>query len=332
MAELENPILVTGGAGYIGSHTCKHLAKNGFTPITVDNLVYGHEHAVKWGPLEVCDLNDTARLKDIIAKYKPRAVVHFAAYSLVGESVSDPAKYYANNVGGTLCLLEAMRANGLDKIVFSSTCATYGIPLELPIRETTPQHPVNPYGQSKLMIETLLRDFDKAYGIRHVALRYFNACGADGDGEIGEEHEPETHLIPRILMSLTGEVPELTVFGTDYDTPDGTCVRDYIHVEDLAHGHLLALRHLFEGGSSNSFNLGTGEGFSVDEIIEAVERVTQLSVPRTYGPRRDGDPPVLTADVSKARQTLGFSCTHSDIENIVETAWAFHRKQKPLLH
>lgn len=331
MTELKNPILVTGGAGYIGSHTCKHLAQNGYTPITFDNLVYGHEHAVKWGPLEIGDLNDTARVREVIETYKPLAVVHFAAYSLVGESVTNPSKYYANNVGGTLSLLDAMRDCGLDKIVFSSTCATYGVPMELPIRETTPQHPVNPYGQSKLMIEAMLRDFDTAYSIRHVALRYFNACGADRDGEIGEEHEPETHLIPRILMSLTGEVPELTVFGTDYDTPDGTCVRDYIHVEDLAHGHLLALQHLFEGGQSDCFNLGTGDGFSVDQIIEAVERVTELPVPRTYGERRAGDPPTLTADVSKARKSLGFTCSHSDIENIIATAWAFHQKRKPLV-
>ncbi len=325
MTEPSNCILVTGGAGYIGSHTCKLLAAEGYTPVTYDNLVYGHAHAVKWGPLEVGDLNDKARLQAVLDQYQPKAVVHFAAYSLVGESVTNPSKYYANNVGGTLSLLDAMQAAGIDKIVFSSTCATYGQPSELPIRETTAQKPINPYGKTKLMIEQMLADFDTAHGMRHVALRYFNACGADRDAEIGEEHEPETHLIPRILMSLTGELPKLTVFGTDYDTPDGTCIRDYIHVEDLARGHLLALQHLFKGGQSDSFNLGTGEGFSVKQIIEAVERVTGERVPRDYGPRRDGDPPILTADISKARDRLGFATSVSDVDTIVASAWRFHQ-------
>ncbi len=328
MADTAKHILVTGGAGYIGSHTCKLLAAEGYVPVSYDNLVYGHEHAVKWGPLEIGDLNDKARLDEVLAKYKPLAVVHFAAYSLVGESVSNPSKYYANNFGGTLSLLDAMRDAGIDKIVFSSTCATYGVPEELPIRETTPQNPINPYGKSKLMMEQMLLDFDSAYDIRHVALRYFNACGADHDGEIGEEHEPETHLIPRILMSLTGDVPELTVFGTDYPTPDGTCIRDYIHVEDLAHGHLLALEHLFKGGQSDVFNLGTGDGFSVKQIIDAVERVTGKTVPLKYGDRRPGDPPTLTANVSKAKDGLGFETNVSSVDYIVETAWTFHLKRK----
>lgn len=328
MADAEKTVLVTGGAGYIGSHTCKLLAAKGYTPVTYDNLVYGHEHAVKWGPLEIGDLNDTARLGEVLAKYKPIAVVHFAAYSLVGESVSNPSKYYANNFGGTLSLLDAMRAAGMDKIVFSSTCATYGVPEELPIRETTPQAPINPYGKSKLMMEQMLLDFDSAYDIRHVALRYFNACGADRDGEIGEEHEPETHLIPRILMSLTGDVPELTVYGTDYPTPDGTCIRDYIHVEDLARGHLLALEHLFDGGKSEVFNLGTGDGFSVKQIIDAVERVTGKTVPLKYGDRRPGDPPTLTANVAKAKEGLNFKTELSSVDYIVETAWKFHLRRK----
>jgi len=328
MSDTSKTVLVTGGAGYIGSHTCKLLAGEGYLPVTFDNLVYGHAHAVKWGPLEEGDLIDTARVQAVLEQYKPIAVVHFAAYSYVGESVTDPAKYYGNNVGGTLSLLNAMRAAEVDKIVFSSTCATYGAPEQLPIRETTPQNPINPYGKSKLMIEQMLADFDSAYGLRHVALRYFNACGGDLDGEIGEEHDPETHLIPLVLMSLTGEIPELTIFGTDYDTPDGTCIRDYVHVDDLARGHLLALQHLFKGKPSDAFNLGSGDGFSVKQIIDAVERVTGQTVPRKYGPRRVGDPPILTADISKARSELGFTTSVSDVDTVVSSAWRFHQSRQ----
>lgn len=328
MSDNSKNILVTGGAGYIGSHTCKLLAAKGYNPISFDNLVYGHAHAVKWGPLEVGDLNDKARLIEVIKQYNPLAVVHFAAYSLVGESVTNPSKYYANNVGGTLSLLDAMVETGMDKIVFSSTCATYGSPEKLPIRETTPQVPINPYGKSKLMMEQMLLDFDTAHNIRHVALRYFNACGADQDGEIGEEHEPETHLIPNILKSLTGDIPQLTVFGTDYPTPDGTCVRDYIHVEDLAEAHLLAMQHLFDGGESDCFNLGTGDGFSVKEIIDAVERVTGQKVPLHYGDRRPGDPPILTSDITKAQTHLKFHNKASDVDTVVASAWKFHQLKK----
>ncbi|MEM9938856.1 MAG: UDP-glucose 4-epimerase GalE [Pseudomonadota bacterium] len=324
MTEGSKNILVTGGAGYIGSHTCKLLAEQGYTPVSYDNLVYGHEHAVKWGPLEIGELADRERLDAVLEKYKPVAVIHFAAYAFVGESVVEPSKYYNNNIGGTLSLLDAMKAAGIDKIVFSSTCATYGQPKTIPITEDTPQAPINPYGHSKLMMEQILRDYDHAYDIRHVALRYFNACGCDRDGEIGEEHEPETHLIPRILMSLTGEIPKLTVFGTDYPTPDGTCIRDYIHVEDLASGHLAALEYLFNDGASECINLGTGDGFSVKEIIDSVERVTGMDVPREYGDRRPGDPPVLTADISKAQDLLDFELKASDVDNVVATAWAFH--------
>ncbi len=323
----QKTVLVTGGAGYIGSHTCKWLAGLGYLPVSYDNLVYGHEHAVKWGPLVVGDIADTARLTAVIEQYRPVAVVHFAAWSYVGESVRDPAKYYINNVGGTLSLLQAMRATGLDKIVFSSTCATYGAPSELPIRETTPQRPINPYGRSKLMIETILQDYDQAFGIRSVSLRYFNACGADRAGEIGEEHDPETHLIPRVLMALNGEIDDFSVFGTDYATPDGTCVRDYIHVEDLAHGHALALKRLFDGGSSAQFNLGTGHGYSVREIIDTAEAVTGKTVPLRYGPRRAGDPPALFADTRLAEAELGFACRVSDLETIVGSAWAFHQSR-----
>jgi UDP-arabinose 4-epimerase len=326
----QKTVLVTGGAGYIGSHTCKWLAGLGYLPVTYDNMVYGHEHAVKWGPLEVGDLADTDRLKAVIKTHQPQAVVHFAAWSYVGESVRDPAKYYLNNVGGTLSLLEAMRATGLDKIVFSSTCATYGAPDDLPIRESTPQNPINPYGRSKLMIETILDDYDRAFGIRSISLRYFNACGADRDGEIGEEHDPETHLIPRVLMALSGEIDDFSVFGTDYDTPDGTCIRDYIHVEDLAHGHALALERLFRGGGSARFNLGTGHGYSVRQIIDTAEAVTGLKVPLSYGPRRPGDPPSLFADTSLAQSELGFSCRVSDLETIIGSAWRFHQaRPKP---
>lgn len=320
----QKSILVTGGAGYIGSHTCKWLAGLGYEPVTFDNLVYGHRHAVKWGPLEIGDLSDSGRLQEVIATYEPSAVVHFAAYSYVGESVTNPAKYYRNNVAGTLNLLEAMRKTGIENLVFSSTCATYGMPETMPIRETTPQQPINPYGRSKLMIETMLSDYDLAHNIRSVSLRYFNACGADRDGEIGEEHEPETHLIPRVLMALTGEIDDFSVFGTDYETPDGTCIRDYIHVDDLARGHALALEYLFEGGKTDQFNLGTGEGYSVKQIIDAVERVTERKVPLKFGPRRPGDPPELSANTDKIRNVLGFETQFSDLDTIVDTAWRFH--------
>lgn len=320
----QRSILVTGGAGYIGSHTCKWLAGLGYEPVSYDNLVYGHQHAVKWGPLEVGDLNDTAKLRAVIDAYEPEAVIHFAAYSFVGESVTNPAKYYRNNVGGTLNLLEAMRETGMDKLVFSSTCATYGIPETMPIAESTPQNPINPYGRTKLIIETMLSDYSEAHGIQSVSLRYFNACGADREGEIGEEHEPETHLIPRVLMALTGEIDDFSVYGTDYDTPDGTCIRDYIHVDDLAHGHALALEYLFDGGSTESFNLGTGHGYSVKEIIDAVERVTERKVPLKYGARRPGDPPILSANTEKIRKVLGFETRYSDLDTIVDTAWRFH--------
>ncbi len=318
-------VLVTGGAGYIGSHTCKALAAAGYTPVTFDNLSYGHSHAVKWGPLEQGDLLDQTRIADVLVHYKPVAVIHFAAFALVGESVAHPGMYYANNVGGTLNLLEAMTATGLDKIVFSSTCATYGIPDSVPIDEDMVQNPVNPYGRTKWVVEGMLREFETAHGLRHVALRYFNACGADRGGEIGEEHEPETHLIPRILMGLSETGPALTVFGQDYPTPDGTCIRDYIHVEDLATAHVKALDYLLAGGQSTQLNLGTGEGYSVMQIIHAVERVTGLKVPYSVGPRRAGDPPILVAKTHKAKAVLGFETAQSDLDTIISTAWNFMR-------
>ncbi|MDB5643334.1 MAG: galE [Hyphomicrobiales bacterium] len=320
-------VLVTGGAGYIGSHTCKALARAGYTPVVYDNLDYGHEWAVKWGPFERGDIQDRARLDEVIARHKPVAVLHFAAYAYVGESVTDPAKYYRNNTVGSLSLLEAMRAGGVRDIVFSSTCATYGMPDALPISESQQQRPINPYGASKLMVERMLVDFAPAYGMRFSALRYFNAAGADPDGEIGEDHNPETHLIPLVLDAASGRRENITVFGTDYDTPDGTCIRDYIHVADLAQAHVLALKTLREGGASDFYNLGNGQGFSVREVIAAVERATGLKVPVKESGRREGDPAALVADARKARDTLGWRPQHADIDDIVRTAWAWHQKQ-----
>ena len=324
----ETRILVTGGAGYIGSHTCKALARAGAQPVAFDNLVFGHEHSVKWGPLVVGDVRDEAALRRAIQEHRPEAVIHFAAFAFVGESMHNPAKYYDNNVVGTLTLLEAMRKEGVGRIVFSSTCATYGVPAGLPIREDTPQLPVNPYGRTKLMIEQALEDYAAAHSVTFAALRYFNACGADPEGEIGEEHDPETHLIPRVIMAALGDIAYLEIFGDDYDTPDGTCIRDYIHVDDLAQGHVQALAHLTAGKGSLKVNLGTGNGFSVREIIAAVERVAGRPVPLKTMPRRPGDPPALFADISKARRVLGFVPRFTDPEEIVRTAWNFELRRR----
>ncbi|MES2135461.1 MAG: UDP-glucose 4-epimerase GalE [Pseudomonadota bacterium] len=323
---VKGAVLVTGGAGYIGSHACIALARAGYQPIVVDNLVYGHEWAVKWGPLERGDVADRAFLDAVIARHAPVAVMHFAAFTYVGESVSDPGKYYRNNVAGSLTLLEAMRDHGIGAIVFSSTCATYGTPECVPIPETAPQNPINSYGASKLMVERMLRDFDTAHGLRSVSLRYFNAAGADPGGETGELHEPETHLIPLALDAACGLGPGLTVFGDDYDTPDGTCIRDYIHVSDLAEAHVLALGRLLEGGGSDAFNLGTGNGASVLEILAAIDRVTGRAVPYTVGPRREGDPPALVSQGTKAMRELGWEPRLSDLDTIVGTAWKWHQK------
>jgi len=317
-------VLVTGGAGYIGSHACKALASAGYTPVTFDNLVYGHRRAVKWGPLETGDLEDSVRLNEVFEKYRPAAVMHFAAYAYVGESVQDPLKYYRNNFGGTLNLLQVMREHGVEQIVFSSTCATYGVPQTEFLSETHPQQPINPYGSSKLMIEQVLKDFDAAYGMRHVALRYFNAAGADPDGEIGEDHDPETHLIPLVLAALAGAEP-VTVFGDDYPTPDGTCIRDYIHVTDLADAHVLALKSLQQDGASRVYNLGNGNGYSVQEVIESAKRITGREVPHRIGPRRPGDPPRLVADASLARHELGWQPRYADLDRIVRSAWDWSR-------
>ena len=323
-------VLVTGGAGYIGSHACKALAAAGFVPVAYDNLEHGHEELVRWGPLIHADIADRARLDIVMSEFKPVAVMHFAAHTFVGESVADPKKYYRNNVVGALTLFEAAVAAGIEAVVFSSTAAVYGVPETTPIPETTPKQPINPYGRSKLMTEQILRDFDGAYGLRSVCLRYFNAAGADPAGEVGEDHEPETHLIPRALMAAAGRIPHLDLFGTDYPTPDGTALRDYIHVTDLAQAHVTALRYLREVGASDAFNLGTGHGYSVREIIAAAGRVTRRAVPVREGPRRAGDPPSLVADPSRARTRLGLDTSHSGIDTIVQTAWRWYQARNGL--
>ena len=318
--------MVTGGAGYIGAHACKALAGAGYTPITYDNLVYGHSQSVKWGPLEEGDIGDRQRLETVLQKYKPSAVMHFAAYAYVGESVENPAKYYRNNVAGTLTLLESMRNCDINKIIFSSTCATYGMPEQIPIGEDHPQCPINPYGRSKLMIEWILQDFGAAYDLKFVSLRYFNAAGADSNSEIGEDHTPESHLIPLVLDAALGRRDHLEIFGTDYDTPDGTCIRDYIHVSDLADAHLLALEYLGDGGESNVFNLGNGSGFSVREVISAARELTGRNIPCIESGRRPGDPAVLIGSSEKIRKILTWNPEFTELKAIIETAWRWQRK------
>jgi UDP-arabinose 4-epimerase len=320
-------VLVTGGAGYIGSHTCKLLARCGYLPISLDNLVYGHDWAVKWGPLFRGDINHRPALDQIFSEYKPQAVLHFAAYAYVGESIIDPAKYYRNNVAGTITLLEAMRDNGCKYIVFSSTCATYGVPQTIPIAETHGQSPINPYGHSKWMIEQMLRDFEAAHGIHFISLRYFNAAGADPDGELGEEHDPETHLIPLTIRAALKRHPLLEVYGTDYPTADGSAVRDYIHVVDLAAAHVHALRYLVQRNESSAFNLGTGKGHSVLDVVRAVERVSGRAVPLRKAPRRAGDPAVLIADGRLATAVLNWQPGFTDLDAIIETAWKWHESR-----
>ena len=319
------PILVTGGAGYVGAHACKALAARGYTPVVYDNLSLGHEAAVRWGPLEIGDIADRDRLDAVIARHRPAAVMHFAAFSCVGESVADPGKYYRNNVTGTLSLLEAMRDHGIRGLVFSSTAALYGTPESIPISEDAPKAPISPYGRSKWSAEAMIADVAAAHGLSTAVLRYFNASGADPDGEIGERHQPETHLIPLALQAITNASP-LTVFGDDYPTPDGTCIRDYVHVSDLANAHVLALDQVLAGRVSITLNLGIGYGFSVSEVIAAIERVTGRSVPYDIGPRRDGDPPVLVASVDKAFDLLKWKPRHIELDSIVRTAWAWHQR------
>jgi UDP-glucose-4-epimerase GalE len=323
---MSRSILVTGGAGYVGSHAAKALCRAGYRPIVFDNLSRGHRAAVRWGPLVEGDIADRARLVATIEQYRIGAVMHFAAFAYVGESVADPARYYRNNLAGSLALFDAMREAGLDRIVFSSTCATYGIPDAVPIPESARQSPVNPYGETKLAIERALHWY-RAYGLRSVSLRYFNAAGADRDGEIGERHEPETHLIPLVLEAALGRRSHVDIYGTDYPTPDGTAIRDYIHVEDLAAAHVAALEHLAAGGDNLALNLGTGSGYSVREVIAAVERVGGRRVPYRAAPRRAGDPPVLVADARLAAARLGWQARVSDLDTIIGTALAWHLGQ-----
>jgi UDP-arabinose 4-epimerase len=320
---MSQSILVTGGAGYVGSHACKALASAGYRPVVYDNLSRGHREAVRWGPLVEGDLHDRPRLAAALRSHRIAAVMHFAAFAYVGESVTDPEKYYANNVGGTLALLGAMREAGVGRIVFSSTCAVYGVPETLPIRETTAKAPLNPYGDTKLAIERVLHWYAGAYGMRYMALRYFNAAGADPDGEIGEDHAPETHLIPLVLRAALGRAGPIEIYGTDYPTPDGTAIRDYIHVGDLAEAHLRALGDLAAGGDSAALNLGTGSGSSVREVIAAVERIGGRKVPHREVARRPGDPPELVADPALALARLGWQPRHSDLETIISTALAW---------
>ncbi len=319
-------VLVTGGAGYIGSHACKALSHAGYLPIAYDNLIHGHDWAVKWGPLERGDIKDRARLDEVITRYNPKAIMHFAAFTAAGESVSNPGKFYRNNVSDSLTLLEAARDQGIGRFVFSISAAVYGIPERLPIREDNAQHPVNPYGASKLFVERMLSDFEKAYGLRFIALRYFNAAGADPGNEIGEDHDPETHLIPLVLDAVSGRRPHVTIFGCDYDTPDGTCIRDYLHVSDLASAHVKALQTLQAGAAAGAYNLGIGRGFSVREVIAEVERVTGLCVPVIAGDRRPGDPAELVADATKARKELSWEPQITGLGEIVGTAWAWHQR------
>jgi UDP-arabinose 4-epimerase len=319
-------ILVTGGAGYIGSHACKALAKAGFTPIAYDSLVYGHREAVRWGPFVEADLADRARLAETLRHYEIAAVMHFAAFAYVGESMTKPELYFNNNVVNTIGLLDAMLAARVRHIVFSSTCATYGTPDTVPITEDTPQRPVNPYGETKLMIERALYWYGQAHGMCYAALRYFNAAGADPDGESGEEHDPETHLIPLILDAAQGKRAQIDIFGTDYPTPDGSAIRDYIHVQDLAEAHVAAIAYLASGGESIALNLGTGSGHSVREVIDAAERITGRHIPRRETGRSPGDPAALVADASRARQAIGWTAKVSDLDSIIGTAWRWHQR------
>ncbi|GAA6160531.1 UDP-glucose 4-epimerase GalE [Ruegeria sp. HU-ET01832] len=318
-------ILVTGGAGYIGSHACKALAQAGYTPVTYDNLITGWQDAVKFGPFEQGDLLDRARLDEVFAKYQPAAVMHFAALSQVGEAMSEPGKYWTNNVTGSLNLIEATVAAGCRNFVFSSTCATYGEHDNVVLDEDTAQLPLNAYGASKRAIEDILRDFEAAHGLNHVIFRYFNVAGADPEGEVGEFHRPETHLIPLMLDAIDGKRDGLTVFGTDYDTPDGTCIRDYVHVCDLVDAHVLGLNWLEQGKGSRVFNLGTGSGFSVMEVIGHSKAVTNREVPYSIGPRRAGDCTKLVSGSVRAGEELGWSPERSTLETMIGDAWRWHQ-------
>ncbi len=330
MTSEQHTILVTGGAGYIGSHAVLALQQAGYEVVVLDNLVYGHRDIVdRVLQVELIegDTNDRALLDNLFSSRKITAVMHFAAYAYVGESVSEPAKYYQNNVVGTLTLVDAMRAAGIDKFVFSSTCATYGVPTTVPIPEDHPQDPINPYGMTKLMVEKILQDYSHAYNLRSVRFRYFNAAGADPEGRLGEDHNPETHIIPLVLLTALGKRESVSIFGTDYPTPDGTCIRDYIHVTDLAQAHVLGLEYLLKGGETTVFNLGNGNGFSVKEVIETARQVTGREIPAIECPRRPGDPPALVGGSDRARAILGWDPQYADLTQILTHAWAWHQQR-----
>jgi len=317
-------ILVTGGAGYIGSHTVKLLLENGWDVLVYDSMELGHREAVIGGTIVQGDLLDVDRLNEVFSKFDIDAVIHFAAYASVGDSVADPGKYFNNNIRGGLNLVNAMRAHGVDKIIFSSSAATYGEPLHIPIEESHPQNPTNPYGETKLMFERILKWYDVAYGIRSVSLRYFNAAGADPEGRIGEDHNPEQHLIPIVLQTALGQRECVKVFGADWDTPDGTCIRDYIHVTDLADAHLLALRALEKGARTTAYNLGNGDGQSVKQVIEAAEQVVGRKIPWEAAPRRPGDPARLVASSDKLKKELGWKPRYPELHTIIAHAWRWH--------
>jgi UDP-glucose-4-epimerase GalE len=325
----ERTVLVTGGAGYVGSHACKALVAAGHVPVTLDNLCRGHREAVRWGPLEQGDVLDAARLDQVFEHHRPQSVMHFAALANVGESMSDPDACFRNNVTGTLNLLEAMRRHGVTRFVFSSSCAVYGVPERVPIVESAQRSPINPYGSSKLMVETMLEQFASNHGVQYASLRYFNAAGADPDGEIGERHEPETHLIPLVLQAAAGVRPYVEVYGEDYATPDGTCVRDFVHVCDIADAHVRALEYLERGGAPLCANLGSARGASVREIIRRCGEITGRAIAVRAAPRRAGDPPRLIADAALAHSRLGWAPTRSDLETILETAWDWQQRQAP---
>jgi UDP-arabinose 4-epimerase len=324
-------ILVTGGAGFVGSHACKSLARAGYLPITFDNLERGHQWAVKWGPFERGDIRYDDDLFRAFKKWRPWAVMHFAAYAYVGESNLEPVKYYETNVAGSAKLLKACLAHECMNLVFSSSCATYGVPSHLPLLEDHPQQPVNPYGYTKVVVERMLDDAEAAYGLRNVKLRYFNAAGADPDGELGEVHLPETHLVPLVLFAAMGRSPPIQVFGNNYPTSDGTCVRDYVHVSDLADAHVASVDWLASNMGSSSFNLGNGQGYSVGEVIKTAEKVTGLPVKSEICPRRPGDPPTLISDSSKARQLLGWKPNFSELSVQLEHAFRWFRDNMPTL-
>ncbi|WP_137719772.1 UDP-glucose 4-epimerase GalE [Methylobacillus flagellatus] len=323
---IQNKFLVIGGAGYIGSHMVKHLIEHGHQVVVLDDLSSGHADALLGGELLVHDFADRPFLDELFTKHHFDGVFHFASQILVGESVNNPAKYYRANTFATLVLLEAMRDHGVQNFVFSSTAAVYGEPAYVPIDEAHPKIPLNPYGASKYMVEQILSDFDRAHGTKYVALRYFNAAGADPQARMGERHEPETHLVPLALQAVTGRRPALKVFGTDYDTPDGTCLRDYIHVDDLSSAHLLAMQYLQAGGASRAFNLGNGAGYSVQQVIDVAGKVAGKPVPVEYAPRRAGDPARLIADATQAKAVLGWEPQYDDLEAIIGHAWAWEQK------